>query len=165
MSIIDDRSVGTVEHVTYRQKYVSKIHECEYCMPDPGGIESIRSYQESAAQDVVSKHLNIVFPLGFQVQRQDALQPECHLHQIIKLEGGIEPNFWPILVKSTDVEPVGRVVEKILHQSVLRSGRRHCELTMPQDHEVNAQVRPQACSANRINGLVREIPWDLPRGV
>lgn len=101
--------------LTYRQQKINHVHNAQNHIADVRPAIGVCDVHQETRHTVVEEHLSKVLSPFFQVDREELLQPEGELDQVVPFELSRYFTRWPGGPKLFEVEPVGRVHEDVLN--------------------------------------------------
>jgi hypothetical protein len=106
---------------TYREEDVSKVHDAENDIADFGLVEAVRGKEQGRGEDVMGKHLPVVFSALFDVDDEELVHPKGELDNVVPLDARLKSGVRESRPELFEIEPVVGSIENVL-QSVVSGG-------------------------------------------
>jgi len=103
-----------VADCTYRQDDIHQVHYAQYDDSNTRVVVAIRQKDEYGREDVVHKHLQVVFTFLLNVYDKDLLEVESPLNEVVELEQAFNFSKGPALPDTVEIQPEIRVVCDVL---------------------------------------------------
>lgn len=121
VSIDKEKNQSEGSREAYRKKVVHNVHETQYHVGHIVKAVDVGRAEKNACNDVVSKHLVMIFASFLHVDDEDLLDQKGQLHEKIPLHQARQGASRPFRPNSGKVEPIVRIAPNVLRNHICQS--------------------------------------------
>ena len=104
------------EGISYRKDDIHNIHKAKYHIAGSCLMIPIAREDQGTGDDMVRKHLPMIFSSFFDVHDQYLLQPKGELNEVVPFEQAVHLSVRPAGPHLSEIEPVRRIIHQILRK-------------------------------------------------